>query len=369
MNRTATVGLLGLLGLSGLFVGCSEPPVTKTVLRPVRTTTVFASGGIQTRRFAGSARAGREIFLSFRVHGTVARFPVSVGDRVKQGALLATLDPTDYDIAVRQAEAAVGAAQASWHNADRDLERVRQLYENTNASQNELDSATARARSALAEADGRREALAAARQQRKYTRLTAPVDGSIAEKYTEVDENVQQGQRVVLMTAGATPEVEVGIPEGLIRQVHEGADVQVTFDSLRDQSFDAVITEVGVTSSGTATFPVTVRLLRKSRDIRPGMAASVEFRFEQPGSDRIYLPAHSVGGDDQGRFVFVLTPEPDGVTGTVRRTPVSIGGLSGPGQLEVLAGLDEGQVVVTAGVRRLTDGQHVKLLPESEAAR
>ncbi|MDB4324761.1 efflux RND transporter periplasmic adaptor subunit [bacterium] len=371
-HRTATTAgtLFGLVVTLGLAPGCNEPPVVETRLRPVRTTQVFASGGTQTRRFSGSARAGREIFLSFRVSGTVQRLPVSVGDRVKQGATLAALDPTDYDIAVRQAEAAVGSAQASWHNADRDLERVRQLYENSNASQNELDSATARASSAQADVDGRREALAAARQQRKYTRLTAPVDGSIAEKYVDVDENVQQGQRVVLMTAGATPEVEVGIPEGLIRQIQEGASVQVRFDSLRDQTFDAVVTEVGVSTIGSATtFPVTARLLRESRDIRPGMAASVEFRFEQPGNHRIYLPIHAVGGDDAGRFVFVLIPNPDGDTGVVQRTPVEVGGLNGPVQLEILSGLNEGQSIVTAGVRRLTDGQQVKLLPVSEADR
>ena len=123
-----------------------------------------------------------------------------------------------------------------------------------------------------------------------------------------------------------------------------------------------MVTEVGVSATGAATtFPVTVRLTGERRDVRPGMAASVAFRFRGRDRQVIYLPPQAVGEDRDGRFVFLLEPGSEPSVGVVRRSPVEIGEFT-PDGLEIVDGLDEGQVVVTAGVRRLTDGQTVRML-------
>ena len=90
------------------------------------------------------------------------------------------------------------------------------------------------------------------------------------------------------------------------------------------------------------------------------------FRFETGDSrDRIYLPSHAVGGDSDGRVVFLLEGVDEPGVGVVRRVSVEIGGFNRD-RLEIVSGLAEGQRVVTAGVRRLTDGQRVKLLDPLE---
>ena len=214
------------------------------------------------------------------------------------------------------------------------------------------------------------QAVESARRRLEYTRLKAPVDGAIASVPIDVDENVEQGQQVVRMTSGSSPEVEVAMPGVLISQVREGDAVTVKFDALTDAVFEAVVTEVGVAAIGTATtFPVTVRLAQADPDVRSGMAAEVAFRFEARDSrERIYLPTHAVGEDRQGRYVFVLEGGPENGVGNVRRVAVEVGALT-PDGLELLAGLTEGQRVVTAGVRRLTDGQRVKLLASTQESR
>lgn len=355
---------LSLLAATAGWLGCDEPPPQVEILRPVRSETVYASGGARTRTFSGTARAGQETELSFRVSGAVERIDVRVGQQVRPGQLIALLDARDYELKEQQSRANLDQALATARNAESNLERVRELYEDRNASRNELDSARANAEAAQAQVESARKQLEADQRRLGFTRLTSPVRGAIALIPVEVNENVTQGQTVVLLTSGSRPEVEVAMPEVLIAQIREGASTGVTFDAIPDTAFEAVVTEVGVAATGTATtFPVTVRLVEDDAAIRSGMAANVSFRFDEGagGGEAIHVPAVSVGEDREGRFVFVVGPSGEAGVGIVRRRAVEVRReLLPDGTIHVLKGLAEGERVVTAGVRRLRDGQRVR---------
>ncbi len=371
MNEIGNRGLLGLpvllgvtaLGLALVTGACGgEAAAPEPALRPVRYQEVVAAAGERARTFSGVARAGTESRLSFRVAGTVQRIDAAVGQEVAAGAVLAQLDATQYRLQVREAEAGVAQAEAAMRNAEAEYQRVRWLYEGENASKSQLDAARAAAESARAALEGGRNRLELARSQLDDTTLRAPAAGSVAAVPVEVNENVQIGQMVVLLTSGSRSEVEVGVPGVLIAQVREGAAVEITFDALPGGRFPAVVTEVGVAATGAgATFPVTVRLERPETAIRSGMTAEVTFRFA--GSEpvqRIVVPAVAVGEDRQGRFVFVVEDRGD-ATAVVHRRPVEVGELTTEG-LEVTSGLEDGELIATAGVQGLTDGLVVKLL-------
>jgi len=350
------------LGCAAAIVGCGSPPPPPEILRPVRTELVETSGGIRTRSFSGVARAGQETELSFRVSGTVDRMAARVGESVSAGQLLARLETEDFEIRMRQAQANLARAEANARNAEANLDRIRSLWENNNASQNDLDSARANAEATQAQVEASERDLEGAQRQLGYTRLIAPVAGAIADVPVDVNENVTQGQMVVLLTSGSQPEVEVAMPGVLIARVHEGDEVDVLFDALPGVAHEAVVTEVGVAATGTATtFPVTVRLADGNSSIRPGMSAQVAFRFESGADEEsIYLPAVAVGEDRGGRHVFVLETSGELGVGTVRRRAVEVNEELAPEGIRILSGLTEGEVVVTAGVRRLRDGQRVK---------
>ena len=357
MARLLSVSVVALF----LF-GCAEPVPDKAVLRPVRSEEVVISHGTRSRSFSGIARAGQETDLSFRVSGRVEGLFVKVGESVSAGQLIAQLEQKDYEIAVGQARAGLARSQANARKARLNLDRVRGLYENDNASKNDLDSGLAADQAARAEVEADSQALEGARRRLDYTSLKAPVNGAIAAVPVEVNENVVGGQHVVRMTSGSRPEIEVAIPGTLISQIRDGGLVTVTLDALPGAEFHAVVTEVGVAATGTATtFPVTVRLTRPKRDVRSGMSANVAFHFEAQQGDHLYLPPHAVGSDRDGPFVFLLETAAEPAVAIVRRTPVEVGELTRDG-LEILGGITEGQRVVTAGVRRLADGQRVKLL-------
>ncbi len=354
--------------LGSLLVACgTEVPEAEPVIRPVRYQEVVSTGARQQRLFSGTARAGVESELSFRVAGTVVSVSVSVGDRVRQGQEIARVDPTDAQLQVQEAEAGLVQARALERQAAADFDVIRGLYENENASKLDLDGARAQAESTAAQVELVQRRLDLARRQLSYTRLLAPVTGAIASVPVEVNENVSAGQPVAMLTSGLRPEVEVAMPGVLISQISEGDTAEVSFDALPGVRSPAVITEVGVAATGAgATFPVTVQLTEPDSAVRPGMSATVAFQFEA-GDDRerIFVPPVAVGEDREGRYVFVLDTGDVEATSdavvTAKRRAVSVGEL-GPDGIEVLDGLADGELLVTAGVRRIQDGQQVKLL-------
>ena len=355
-------GLRLSLVAAAVSFGCgNDVPVAEPPLRPVRFVVVHAAGAERTRTFAGVAEADVESTLSFRVGGNIKRLLVRTGDRVDAGQLIAELDPTDYELRVQEAEASLIQAEAQARQADAQYERVRGLYENRNASRSDLDSARAASESTRAQIDAAEQRLERARAQLSYTRLLAPTTGSIGRVPVEINENVSSGDSVAVLTSGDQPTVEVPVPEGLIRRVVRGSDVQVRFDALRGRSFDALVTEVSVMSTTLATtFPVTVQLSEPAPDVLAGMAAQVIFSFVvEDARVRYLVPSHSVVEDRGGRFVYVVEPKEPGV-GTVRRKTVTVGELTGEG-LEVLEGLSDGDRVVTAGVSQIEDGLEVKI--------
>jgi RND family efflux transporter MFP subunit len=340
----------------------TEEPAREPIIRPVRTLQVYSSGGTRVRTFTGTAQAGLESRLSFKVAGTVQALNVKVGDHVKAGDLIAELDPIDYRLQVEETEASLERARADSRNAEAKYARVRALYENRNASRDDLDAARAGAESARAQVHSIQKRLELVGSQLRYTRLTAATDGAIAEVGVEVNENVQAGQMVVLLTSGARPEVKVGIPGILISQVREGSEVRVTFDAIPGEVFLAVATEVGVVTGMSTTYPVTVKLLEPDPDVRPGMAAEVAFRFgSQDDRERFLVPPIAVGEDQKGRYVFVVEPDSEGM-GRTRRRPVRVGELREEG-IEILEGVSDGDLLVIAGMSKIVDGMKVKLLP------
>ncbi len=350
-----------------LLAGCAEeaPAPPPAGPRPVRYTSVQSIGGARTRVFSGTAVAAMETRLSFRVGGSIQRLTADVGDFIQKGALIAEIDPTDYQLRVESAQASLAQSMARLKDFEADFRRVRGLYERDNASQDDYDSARAAVESARAQVRSAEKQLEQARLQVTYCRLYAPSSGRVASVDAEVNENINPGSPVLMLNVAATPEVEVGIPELLIGEIQRGARVaNITFTALPGRTATGVVSEVSpVTAQGTTTYPVRIRLSSGAQGVQPGMAAEAEFHVAaNEGPVRLVAPAHAVGQDRRGRFVWVVQPAGEG-EGTVSRREVATGALTESG-IEVLDGLREGELVVTAGVSALEEGQRVRLRPE-----
>lgn len=350
-----------------VIAGCGgeDKKVPEEVIRPVRYINVSLTKDGRDRSFSGIAKAGTESRLSFRVPGIVEKINVNVGDIVKKGQVIAALDPADYQLKVQEAEAGLARARAEARNASANYARIRALYENRNASRNDLDASRAAADSSKAAVRLIEKQLELAGRQLDYTRIKAPSNCSVAAVPVEINENVAAGQAVVVVNCGDQLEVRLAVPGVLIARVRHGESVNVKFDAVPDKWFHAEITEVGVSSTALeTTFPVTVRMTEADERIRPGMAAEVVFRLERTLKEpRIVVPPVAVGEDRIGRFVYVVEKGETEGLGIIKRQSVTVGQIDRNG-LEITDGLKDGDIVVTAGISRIEDGRTVKLYRE-----
>jgi RND family efflux transporter MFP subunit len=343
-----------------------KPKPQKQVIRPVRTIRVFSTGGDRVRTFSGVTQAGMESRLSFKVSGTVKSLTVKVGQKVRKGQLIAELDAKDLRLQVQQAQAGYAQARAQMVNARAAYERTRKLYETQNASKSDLDAARAAFSSTKAGVASAGKQIELARSQLGYTKLRSPAEGSISIVAVELNENVSPGKVVVALTAKeALPEVKVTVPEVYIAMIKPKDKVSVRIEALKGKELEAEVTEVGVASEAVGSaYPVVVSIQRPTPGIRPGMAAEVGFRLGgKGGKEGFVVPPVAVGQDRKGRFVFVAQQTKPGL-GVVKRRSVEIGELSSRG-LEVKSGLEDGDLLVTAGVSQIRDGLEVKLTDEA----
>ena len=345
------------------MAACSDTPqeASGPVIRPVVTYTVpdYVEGRI--RSFTGTAKAAVETNLSFRVGGKITEIRVDVGDRVKRGDLIARLDDADYRTKVRQMEAESARVFAALEESHGSYVRIRKLYDRGIATQSELDTVKARHEANVALEKSAAQALELSRNQAAYTRLTAPVDGSVSEVRMEVHQVVQAGTIIAVMTAGGLLEMEIGVPERLIGQIKQGAEAEVVFDALPENVYYASVTEIGVTAEHSVTFPVVLRLTSANRDIKPGMTGEATFLFKAAAGDyRVVIPLECVvGAPRRQNHVWVVNPE----TETVSKRPVIVGNLTSEG-IQIKEGLTPGEIVVSRGVHHIENGMRVRLMEQ-----
>ena len=355
----AAVAILSLLGVTG----CDSPPEAEApLIRPVRYAEVLPVGVARSRVFSGVAKAALEAELSFKVPGTITSLNVAVGDNVVSGQRIAQLDRTDYQVELLEAEAQLQRARAELRNARANFDRARELYENRNVSKSDLDNARAAAESTDALLRASEQHFERIRLQLSYTELKAPQACKIASRYVEANQNVVAGQAVVRVDCGDCAEILIDVPSAWIGRLSRGVEASVRILALGSGSIRASVSEIGVTTArGGSAYPVTVVLSESCSDIRSGMAAEVEIKVPGLMPDGIVIPFISVGEDRDSHFVFVLEAADEG-TFIARRRAIDINITPIPEGVQVRDGLEPGELIATAGVRRLIDGQVVTLL-------
>jgi RND family efflux transporter MFP subunit len=375
------ISLIFLACLGLFFTGCGRDDTAdlnrEPAVRPVRYVQVTPAAQARNPVFSGTAVADRQAVLSFKVAGTVNTIPVKVGERVTAGTLLAHLDETDLQIdlesarsGLKSAEADSESAQASVYTTRSNYDRIQKLYENDSVSLSEFEQArgnydTARAQLQAAESRiaTQKSKLAAAGNQLRYTRLTAPFDGIINSIMVQENEEVTPGAPILTLNSLGKLEIQVDVSDLYIAGIKAEMPCRIFFPALDQESFPGRVTEVSYGSADIPTYRVTVSVLSGDVRLRPGMAAEVQFDFgenlEQTG---LYVPPDGVGEDPDGPFVFVIE-QTTGDRGMIRKQAIDIGPLTNEGFL-VTSGLSPGDRVVTAGLHLLMDGMSVRLLDD-----
>lgn len=345
-----------------LFFSCSEEDTEKQEvrLRPIRYQQITHIPSSQQRIFTGISAASIEKTLSFKVAGTLLRLYPVVGDRVYKDQVIAELDRRDYTLRAQEGEANLEKTKSESRSAEANYKRIQALYENRNASLNELDAARASFESARASIRLLEKQLEFLKLQENYTVLTSPDDCKVADIKPKENENISAGQPVFSLACGEKTKVKVTVPEAVIGFIKQNDVVSVRFDVIPNQTFEATTLEVGVapTEQGT-TYPVTVELNEARAEVRSGMATQVTFTLHANENEKIVIPTSALANDRKGHYVFVLQPIGND-QGMVYRRAVRIGEITARG-VEIIGGLKDQELIVIAGISQLQDKQKVRV--------
>ncbi|MGA7214724.1 MAG: efflux RND transporter periplasmic adaptor subunit, partial [Terrimicrobiaceae bacterium] len=225
-----TSWILLLAAAAGLTACHRRAAAPAPPIRPVLSIVVApeAAGGAA---FAGTVDARYESILGFRVLGRMIARDVNVGDNVKQGARLAALDPTPFQLALRNAEADLARADAHLHEAKLNAVRQRQLFQRGVNSEAEFEAAQHEFDSAEASKEAAQANVRIAQEKLGYTELHAEFDGVVAATKAELGQVVQPGQEVVHVVRPEEREAVVDVPDNIAANLRPGIGFIVTSEA------------------------------------------------------------------------------------------------------------------------------------------
>ncbi len=346
------IALLACVLLLLPLAGCEEQQLPEAP-RLVKTMRAAVTELTAHPELTGQVCAHRSISASFRVAGQIVRRFVGTGERVQRGQPLAELDSVILQNSLRAARAELTAARASLVQAGQHDSRVRGLLAQRAVSRESAEAATRQLKAARAQFDAARARLSSAEEQLGYATLLAEEDGVVVERLAESGEVVAAGQTVFKIAADGGRDAVFDVPDALLADFRPGLPMRVCLERLAGVCSRSEVCEVSPEAdSVTRTWRVKALL-----DSPAGMelGATVRGRLEG-GRAAIRVPAHALCSVEGGPCVWVV----DMTVLAVRPRPVVIASYD-QDCVTLAAGLEEGDVVVTAGVQLLRDGQKVRV--------
>ncbi|MDI3560640.1 efflux RND transporter periplasmic adaptor subunit [Bradyrhizobium sp. Arg816] len=359
-------GLILLLALCSCSEKQSEP--AEQPVRGLRAYKVAATAESRLRHFPSILQPADVSRLSFEIAGQLRAVTLEAGQKVQLGDVLAEIDPRSLQTQVDQASAGVNQAQAQLNNADAEFQRQDQLLKRAVATQANFDRANAALLTAKAQLDQAQRQLDLATHNLDRSKLLAPFSGTIAGVEVKSFAQVAAGQSIVTLYSDDSFEMDFLVPSGTFQTLTVGQPVAVKVADRPDLSLKGEIKELGSKAQQVSAFPVVVRLKNSAPGLNAGM--SVEVTIEEPliggSASGFLLPLTALvpeGGNDLRGVATVFLYDAAG--STVKKRQITVGGVR-DNRLVVTEGLGVGDIVASAGVSYLTDGEKVKLLPLQE---
>ncbi|HXZ80011.1 MAG TPA: efflux RND transporter periplasmic adaptor subunit [Terriglobales bacterium] len=383
------VVVAGLVAFARFSGGPKSNPTDNLAAAPRAAVAIVKRGPVSnTLSVAGEFIPYQDVEVHAKVAGYIKRINVDIGDRVKEGQVLAVLEVPELEAQLEGADAAVRHSQqeilraqndvarveadhAALHAAARRLEQAAKTRPGLVAEQ-ELEDAQAKDRAAEAQLEASKAALSAARQQldvskanrthisalSDYSRLTAPFSGVVTWRFADTGALVQAGtssensQPVVKLAEVDVLRLRIPVPESLAGLVREGASADVTVQATGEHFTGKVTRFTDALDRSTRTMQVEIDVPNRDYRLSPGMYANVVLQV-QNHPDALKIPVQSLNRED-GKSVVLLV---DSQNRIVRREIKT--GIEDPSSVEVLSGLTEGDRVIVGNLGSFQPGQVV----------
>ncbi|WP_375322319.1 efflux RND transporter periplasmic adaptor subunit [Aliivibrio logei] len=334
-KKTAIAAVLS----SVLLTGCDTkvPEIAEPESRPAKIMTVSVGDHETSRLFPAQAEAGDKAVLAFRVPGQLNSLDVHAGEVVTKGQLLATINPDEYRLIQKQ-------AQAQYRLIDVQYQRVKKLRKDQVVSEQDYDTAVANRKTAKATLDQASANLS-------YTKLSAPYDGTISLLPTKNFEYVNAKQSIMHIQTNDILYVVFQLPDYLLQRFSfSEVSASVSFDSFPNSKFPLEFEEIDTEAdSKTSSYTVKMSMPRpKDLGILPGMSGQVKVTIPKGGSEKLPLSAIEQDGDT----TYVWRVSDDGI---VEKVAVQLND-----KRQVTSGLNDSDRIVSSGVSGLEEGIKVR---------
>jgi len=308
----------------------------------------------------GSTAAFNDTPIYARTNGYVNRWYVDIGTRVRKGQLLATIETPELDRQLQQARADLENAEANLQLAKITAARWQHLLETDSVSHQETDQAVSDLHSKQALLNSSKANVGRLEQLQAFERVTAPFDGVVTARNTDIGALVQAGdnsgpKELFHMAAIQTLRVYVAVPEIYAPSVKTGEQAKLTLDAFPGEALTGTIVRNADAIDATArTLNVEVDVPNPTGRLLPGAYAFVHLRIPpHPGS--VTIPSNALLFRAEGLRVGVVR------NGHVELTPISIGQDYGS-SIEVISGLSARDAVIVNPSDSLANGVAVKLV-------
>ncbi|PRQ07904.1 efflux RND transporter periplasmic adaptor subunit [Enhygromyxa salina] len=381
MLRPSGIGVLTALAVATGLLGaaCTEvdqaPAPTQAVLDPgdgaIRVEAAAARTGVLAREVTatGMTSPWRDANLRSEVGGRVLEVTVDNGDQVEAGALLLRIDGSRQRLAVSGASARVEALEHDVELARTDYERKQGLVAKGSLAAAQLDGAKHALDRAQAALDGANADLGSARRSSRDAKMSAPIDGVVARRLVDVGDTIGPGAPLLDLVDLAKIRVRVGLVGSEIGRLDQDTEALVTIEDLGGESTLARFAALAPAADPiTGLFDVEYHLDNPEGRIRGGMVATISLPLHK-GGERVLIPRAALTRRAGKLAVFVLVPasaeQSAGVGEGLERRVAALRevrvGAYGDREVEILAGVEPGELLATTAQHALADAVLVEL--------
>ncbi|SHE46987.1 efflux RND transporter periplasmic adaptor subunit [Vibrio gazogenes] len=343
-------------GLTACYDDARPVTVEPKPIRPVKTMVVSSVKTTPVVTQVGDIEAYQQTVLGFRIAGRVLERRFDVGDLVHQGAILATLDPSNANNALKQANAELDNAKSAATLARRTLARMEKLLPNGAISHSRYDEAKSDWQAAASQLKRAQAAVKDAQDNLQFTHLIAPQDGVINETNANPGQVVSAGQQVFKLADNGQLDAVFEVPEQVLQTRIEDPQITVSLLSNPEIKTRAKLRDITPQADPyTRTYRVRVTLIDPPALM--GLGAIVKGQLQLPTIDQVIVPKAALTRQGDQPAVYVV----DRQSSELRLKLISVTRYSDDA-LYVSSGLDAGDQVVIAGVNQLRPGLKVRLM-------
>ena len=343
-----------------IFVACQKE--AEEIIRPVKIQEINSMENKEFNiEFPAQISPTQKTILAFKYAGKIKNINFKSGDFVKKDQVIALMDDKDYKVNLEVFSKKYEAAKAIAQNAEMQFSRAEKLYKGGALAKKDYDNAVMQKNIAISTFKEASAGLENAKNTLNDTKIIAPYDGYIDKKIAEVGTVVPEGAPVVSFISDEITDISVNVSFKDVENIKNAKNIFFK-DNSSEKIYSLEVKSIAQNpDSINLTYPIifTFSKLSENEKFLAGQTGTVIISIKNSGNKEILIPLNALF-EDNGSNVYLFK------NGIAVKTPVEIGELRESNKISIVKGLKSGDIVIVAGISKLTDGEKVRILGGSK---